>query len=228
MTPDARRRLALQTAALVGLCYLALTILVATGATQHLDDVVRQWFRPDDTWGEAQVRTGPIIDALEPRRVFAVLAVVGIATSVRRRTWRPLAFTGGVALAASLLTLVSKYATDRPDPSSDKFTGGSYPSGHMVADLVCMGCVAMVLCSRTRWWMWAIAGLVASAMTLALLFAAAHWFTDVLGGALLAVAVLLTASVVPLRSALGHPGSRPATTVPDPPRARGTGLRSAR
>ncbi|WP_344149672.1 phosphatase PAP2 family protein [Nocardioides koreensis] len=229
MTPEVRRRLAIRTAALAGLCYLALTIMVATGTTQHLDDAVRQWFRPDDVWGQAQIRTGPTIDALEPRRVFAVLAVVGVGASVRRRTWRPLVFTAGVALTASVLTLVSKYATDRPDPSADKFTGGSYPSGHMVADLVCMGCAAMVLCSRTRWWMWALAGLVSVAMALSLLFAAAHWFTDVLGGTLLAVAVLAAASAVPLRSALGpRPGNRSATKTPDPRSARGPTLRSAR
>lgn len=228
MTPDAHRRLALRAAAVVGVCYLALTLLVAAGATQHLDDVVRHWFRPHDVWGEAQVRTGWIIDALEPQRAFAALAALGAGVSLWRRTWRPLAFTGGVALAASLMTLASKYATDRPDPSADRFTGGSYPSGHMVADLVCMGCAAMVLFGRTRWWMWVIAGLVASAMALALLFAAAHWFTDVLGGTLLAVTVLLVASTVPVRSALGRPPRRSAMTAPDPASARGSDLRSAR
>ena len=211
MTAEASRRACLLTALAAGTGYLALTLLVAAGATQPLDDAVRERFRPDDTWGTAQTTTGPLIDALEPRRVFALLAVVAIATSVRRFSWRPLAFAAQLAVTASAVTAVTKYVLHRTDPHADVFGGGSYPSGHMLADLVCLGGIVLLLWRPAPWWAWLPVVAVEVAMGLALLFAAAHWFTDVVGGALLGAALLPVAASLRLRSAAsGRPGSAPA------------------
>ena len=77
--------------------------------------------------------------------------------------------------------------------------GGAYPSGHIVALLVCLGAIALALHAEAPWWSRLAWWLVAvtkkpSVMAAALLLTAAHWFTDVLGGVLIAVAVLAWAS----------------------------------
>jgi undecaprenyl-diphosphatase len=209
--------------------YLVLTVLVATDVTQPLDDAIRQRFRPDDSWGTAQATTTPLIDALEPRRVFALLAVLGIAISIRRRSWRPVAFTAVVAVTATVLTSATKYALHRPDPHSEVFGGGSFPSGHVLSDLVCLGGAVLLLQRRTRWWTWALVGLVGVSMGLALLFSAAHWFTDVAGGALLAVVVLSVAAVLPRQQVPGEaPAPAPISSVRSrsaPPRPGPRGAR---
>lgn len=213
MTTPPRRRACLFSALAAATGYLVLTLLVAVGATQQLDDAVRERFRPDDTWGAAQTTTGPLIDALEPRRVFALLAVVALASVVRRRSWRPLAFAALVAVTAAAVTAASKYALHRTDPHAEVFGGGSFPSGHMLADLVCLGGIVLLLRRPAPWWAWLPVVAVELAMALALLFAAAHWFTDVVGGALLGAAVLLVAATLPLRSS-----ARQAVRSPGPDR----------
>jgi len=105
--------------------------------------------------------------------------------------------------AAVVTTLLAKFAVRSADPRGEMTaTGGSYPSGHMVSVIVCLGCCALILWRTTRWWQWMLIAGVASAMAAALLFTAAHWPSDVLGGALLGVAVLGFASVPPLRSSV--------------------------
>ena len=59
--------------------------------------------------------------------------------------------------------------------------GGSFPSGHMVSVLVCLGGALLVVQQRPRWWEWVLVGLVDLAMGLSLLLQAAHWLTDVVG-----------------------------------------------
>lgn len=217
----ASRRACLLAALAAGTGYAVLTLLVAVGATQSLDDAVRERFRPDDVWGEAQITTGPLIDALEPRRVFALLAVVALVTSVRRVSWHPLGFAALLAVSASAVTAATKYAVNRVDPHADVFGGGSYPSGHMLADLVCLGGIVLLLWRPAPWWAWLPVVAVEAAMALAMLFAAAHWFTDLVGGVLLGAAVLLVGATLRVRSSgSGSPGSAPSSPTRDGQRRR--------
>ena len=221
MTAPAGRRACLLSALAAGTGYAVLTLLVAVGATQSLDDAVRERFRPDDVWGAAQTTTGPLIDALEPRRVFALLAAVALVTSLRRVSWRPLGFAALLAVSASAVTAATKYALHRADPHAEVFGGGSYPSGHMLADLVCLGGMVLLLWRPAPWWAWLPVVAVEVAMALALLFAAAHWFTDVVGGALLGAAVLLVGATLRLRSTgTGSPRSAPSGPARDGQRLR--------
>jgi membrane-associated phospholipid phosphatase len=84
-----------------------------------------------------------------------------------------------------------KLLLHRPDPHgalSDH--GGSFPSGHTVTLVVCAGLVTMMLAPAGQRWRWLPTFLVGTLMAIALLVQAAHWFTDVLGGGLVGVAVL--------------------------------------
>ena len=185
---------------LAGVAFLVLTILVVSGVAQDLEDQLIQWFRPNDVWGTPQARLGPIIDALAPSRMYAGLAVLGLMVSVIRTSVRPVLFVGTFAALSIVATMVTKFAVRRPDPHDEMSAiGGSYPSGHVVGVVFCFGCCVLLLFAHTRIWHWLPVAVVCVAMSAALLYGAAHWPSDVLGGALLATIVLAVASTTSLR-----------------------------
>jgi membrane-associated phospholipid phosphatase len=185
--------------ALVG-AFLLLGILVATGATQPWDEHLVHRLRPGDAWNATQVSYAPWMSRLEPRRMYAVLGVASVVSVAWRRTWWPL-LLGGLLLATSVtVTLAAKFSLGRVDPHGQlSATGGSYPSGHVIALLVGLGGCLLVLFPRVRWWLWAPVAWAAGLLSVALLVCAAHWPTDVLGGVLLALGLLAAASLFPPR-----------------------------
>jgi membrane-associated phospholipid phosphatase len=180
--------------------FVALSVLVATHVTHDLDDAAREYFRPNDVWGPTQIRADVIVEGLKPIYVAPVLVLVGVGVSLWRRSWWPAAFASLIILATGALTVLTKLLLQRPDTHNHlTWTGGSFPSGHTAALLVCVGGAVLIMRERSRWWEWVTVALVGLAMGVALLLQAAHWFTDVAGGVLLAVTVLAAASVFDLR-----------------------------
>jgi undecaprenyl-diphosphatase len=178
-------------AVLAATAFVLLTVLVASGATRALDVAARDLFRPHDVWGAVQIRADVVVEGLRPRNTALVLMVVTLVACAHRRSWRPAAFSALVAGVAAALALATKVVVGRSDPHLDMSTaGGSFPSGHTLGVLVCLGTSLLLLSRRPRWWAWAVVGIVTAAMGLALLLEAAHWLTDVLGGVLLGIAVL--------------------------------------
>ncbi len=181
-------------AAAAALAFLVLTVLVGTHTTQDLDVAARDHFRPDDVWGTTQVRVDVIVEGLKPRNLAPLLVLVALAVSLRRGSWRPAVYAVVLAGVAGSLTLLVKHLLERADPHHEmSAVGGSYPSGHMVSVLICLGGTFLLVQERPRWWAWVLVGLVDLAMGLSLLLQAAHWLTDVVGGLLLGVTVLATA-----------------------------------
>jgi membrane-associated phospholipid phosphatase len=188
--------------------FLVVTSLVALRVSQPLDEMLVAWFRPDDGWGTEQVVLEPVIDALGPRRMFVLLGLAGVVASLREVSWRPIVFVALLAVAAVAHTLVAKYALHRPDPHLEMTgMGGSYPSGHMVAVLACLGGCVLLLRRRPHKWPWLVVGMAATLMGAALLFTAAHWPTDVVGGGMLGLTLL--AGAVALAPGWVEPRSAP-------------------
>jgi membrane-associated phospholipid phosphatase len=187
----------LMSAIVSALAFAVLSVLVATGATQDLDETVRQVFRPDDIWSTNQLIFGNVVDGLGPPVAAGILLLSGLVAVWRRRSPGPLIYVGVLGVCAVVLTGVAKLCVHRPDPHGGLSTlGGAYPSGHMVLLLVSLGGAILVLRARSRWWDWLLVTVLEVLMGISLLFLAMHWFTDVVGGALLGVAIVAPASLV--------------------------------
>jgi membrane-associated phospholipid phosphatase len=194
---------------------VVLDLLVAPGSTHHLDVVLRDRWRPDDVWGPDQRRAGFVTDLIGPPTAAAFLLLVASHCAVRKRSWRPLMYAGLVAVAGGTLAWLLKLQQGRTDPHGDLSSIGSFPSGHVTALLVCVGAAVLVHRERTRWWEWLLVAAAGAVMIVGLLLQATHWFTDLAGGALLALAVLGAAAVLPLRftppRGSDGPGPKPGT-----------------
>lgn len=194
--PVARR--AAVVAAAAGGMYAVLTVLVATGLADPLDASARQYFRPDDVWGAIQLRADVVVEGLRPTRVALALPVVAGVTAAVRRSWRPLWVALLVGVTSVGLVLLSQLVVARPDTHGVVGThGGSYPSGHVAILLAVLGGCLLVV-ETTAWW-WAVVVLLDLLMGWCLMLQAAHWLTDVVGGALLGTCVLATVAFVSAR-----------------------------
>jgi membrane-associated phospholipid phosphatase len=173
--------------AVLGLC-------VGQGAVDAPDRWVRDVARPRDVWGPAQIRSEHVVNSLRPVTVAAFLAVATAVVCLSRRTLRPAVLAVGASAAAVVVTALVKVMLVRPDPrGGTSGHGGSFPSGHTTAVVVCIGLVLFVLRPQPRPWQWLVCGAVGLVMGTALVVEAMHWGSDVVGGMLLGVAVLSVA-----------------------------------
>lgn len=198
--------------------FLVLSVLVATGVTQELDDSARQLFRPDDVWGANQLLVGNVVDGLAPPVALALLALAGTVAAGRARSLRPLGYVVLLTAVAVVLTIASKTVLHRPDPHGGMTSiGGAFPSGHMLVLLISLVGALVLLRAQSRWWAWCAVALVELTMAVSLLVLATHWLTDVGGGVLLGLTALSLANLPrPDMSGTGArtPGARKAE-VPD-------------
>lgn len=190
--PAARhRRHALIGTALSASLLAALTVAVASGATDSLDVWARDTFRPDLMWGANQQRANHVVFWLSPQRMVLVLALGSAGVAAWRVTVWPLVQSALAVAAATGLTFLLKVLVDRADPKG-QVSGmtGSFPSGHSAILLVSVATGAMLIHCPTRWW--ERVGFVALelALALAMMYVALHWLTDIVGGALVAAVVL--------------------------------------
>lgn len=212
--------------------FVVLALLVLTGVTEPFDSWAIHRLRPDDAWGPAQIRYSPWMNDLAPPRMYGLFAVTALAAAIGRRSWRPALFACVLAGASVVLTELTKLVIRRPDPHGQlAASGGSFPSGHIIAVVVCLGGCLLVALPRVRWWHWTPVVAATALMTTGLLVSAAHWTTDVLGGGLLALTVVAACSGLPLRRPAhpppGPPASRPGAraTAPGPGFLRGSAAR---
>lgn len=198
-------------AAMAAAAFLVLTGLVATGATHAIDVGLLARLRPGDEWGPTQVRFSPWMSRLQPSHMFGLLTIVTAVAVTLRRSWRPLVSGVLVGVSTVALTTLVKLALERPDPhGSVPGSGGSFPSGHMAAVVACLAGCVVVLHPRMRWWHWVPASAGAATIGFAQLVSAAHWPSDLAGGALLAlVVVCATRRVDP-----GHPSRSVTRDIP--------------
>jgi undecaprenyl-diphosphatase len=142
--------------------------------------------------------------------LIAVVALVGLAWWLRRRSWRPAAMLGGAYLGAEGLFRLIAVLVGRPRPplalAVGHFSGSAFPSGHATLGAAVFGMLAALVAAATVTWArkvaaWAAAVLLAVLVGATRLYLGAHWLTDVLAGwalgALWLSALLTLARTVP-------------------------------
>jgi membrane-associated phospholipid phosphatase len=102
---------------------------------------------------------------------------------------------GAVGVVTAGLTVASKIMVGRLNTHGVLGSNrGSFPSGHVVGVVVCLGLVVLVSGPRAGRSVWLIPACVGAVMGASLLLQAAHWFSDIVGGGLLAAAILAVSS----------------------------------
>jgi membrane-associated phospholipid phosphatase len=202
---------------------VVLTFLVVGGVVQPLDVRLRWLFRPHDVWGPTQWNADLVVEGLRPSHMLLLVCCVTVLVGLTRRAWAPILVGTAALLPAVIAVTGIQKLVSRPDPH-DGVASASYPSGHTMSIMIAVG-LSILLLAGTRAAAWALGGaaMAGLAMGYALLVQAAHWASDVLGGALIAVTVLawvghspwFARRLDPVQSGETH--QRPAVTAASTP-----------
>ncbi len=155
---------------------------------------------------------------------IALLALLGLGLSYRRRSYRPVVFTTlmTVALVGCVYATKDVVGRARPGVAAIVDPEPGFPSGHATTATVVAGTALLLLCASaaTTARRWAVAGVVVycAAIGLSRLYLQLHWFSDVLAGWLIGTSIVCVGGAVLLaRTAEGlaerdrRPG--PSTSV---------------
>ncbi len=134
----------------------------------------------------------------------------------------------GIATACRLLNPVLKDVVQSPRPDREFWqsgvvpTGLGFPSGHTSGAVLVVGAAAWVLSQRVsstgmRWAVWFVAGLVILTTGFGRIWVGAHWPSDVLGGFLWSLPVLIAIATAShwnkTRKAVGADASRESSDL---------------
>jgi undecaprenyl-diphosphatase len=142
------------------------------------------------------VEVAKIISAFGNAYLLWPLRFVAGAILAWRRQWLQLSAFALAVFTSELLIGPVKAWVDRPRPPDPLVvtTSQAYPSGHAIAAAVTAFAIVVVFVPARpsgRLRPIGVAATVAAMMALARTYLSAHWLTDVIGGALLGVAVAL-------------------------------------
>jgi membrane-associated phospholipid phosphatase len=176
----------------VGTALVLLAALVVTGHVDGFDRAVNSWLPAEGVTGligAGQVLGSVVPDVANPRVVApaSILAALWLAGRGRRDAVRVVLVP---TIVISLAVLVLKVAVRRAGPPGQHAVRllGWWPSGHTATNVVCSVAVATVLGGR---WPRVIAVGWSILVAATMVWIHAHWVSDVVGGALLGVLVLL-------------------------------------
>lgn len=167
---------------------LAAGWLVDPGGHQSLvqygDDVVRNFVLAHHTPGMEHLLR-PVIQLGNVIHVAVIAAALSVLLLVLRRRWQALvplvAVAGTDVMVGYLKYTINRPGTEWPHPGEPAF-----PSGHMSGITALVVPLAVLAWTTRRWWWPAvIAGASMVAMAAALLVLDAHWFSDIVAGAVL-------------------------------------------
>jgi membrane-associated phospholipid phosphatase len=178
-------------------CYALLTLAVHLRMLDTLDIAVRGLYGPVEVWGPLETRADLVVKGLQPTHLALSLLLIVAALSLLRRSLRPCAVMAVVGVPVAIVTVGTKWVMAHSEPDPTPVAHGSFPSGHAVSVIIVFGLVVLLLRPGTRWG-WMLPAVMGCLMGWALVVAAVHPATDVVGAVVLAVAALWSASAAGL------------------------------
>jgi undecaprenyl-diphosphatase len=187
-------------AATVGLGFLLVDAILSIGAIAHADEHVNTWLAAHRT----SVLTEGSSVGSEIGSGFVIPAVVAVAVAwlALRRHWRAAAFVLAAILVEVTSYRVTTLLVHRHRPAVHRLehlpVNASFPSGHVAASVAVYVGLALLLTSRYRnpWLrsvIWALAVALPIAVGISRMYRGMHHPLDILGGAAMGLAALLTA-----------------------------------
>jgi membrane-associated phospholipid phosphatase len=170
-------------------CYALFALGVHLRMLDAVDIAVRGVYGPVEVWGPLERRADLVVRGLQPTHLALPLLLVVAVLSLLRRSLRPFAVMAVVGGLVIIATLGTKWVMAHTETGATPVGHGSFPSGHAVSVIVVFGLVVLLLRPSTRWG-WMLPAVMGCLMGWALVIAAVHPASDVLGAGLLAIAAL--------------------------------------
>ncbi|MFA6561784.1 MAG: phosphatase PAP2 family protein [Verrucomicrobiia bacterium] len=183
--------------ALVTAYFAALTALVQSHTLLGFDYHTTVWLNAHGNQLTDWIMS-VITDTATPELSMVVCAAL-VVLLWWRFGWRPAACLIVAFVGGTLLEIVLKNCIAQPGPHGliNRYVFGegwihinlpyAYPSGHALRAFLLIGVIALWVMPRAAVFWWTLAGLAGVSR----LYLGHHWTTDVLGGALLAAALLM-------------------------------------
>jgi membrane-associated phospholipid phosphatase len=204
-------------------CYL-LGVLGQHFPATVLNSRLNAWFLDQKaltTWLSLPVRAVNKIGEWPETLVISSVAALGLGLAAQRRRWLPALVIGTVVLVERCVQRTVNVTLDAHPPPG---AAGLFPSGATARIIAVYGLILYMVVRRTRMgWRLALAGwtvitVVAFLQAYARLYLGYHWTTDVPGGMLLGV-LLLVMMVMALSVFNAWPARREARRSPGQPTA---------
>ena len=135
-----------------------------------------------------------VVTELGDGRVLIPLFVVVLARFLWRRRWQAAGHWVAAGAFSAVLVPLLKWSTAVPRPAEygDPTAGYAFPSGHVTHSIVVYGFLAVLLGRELpdlqRRLLYAVTGLLITAIAFSRLYLGAHWLSDALGGLTLGTA----------------------------------------
>jgi len=135
-----------------------------------------------------------VVTELGDGRVLIPLFAVVLVRFLWRRRWQAAGHWVAAGAFSAVLVPLLKWSTAVPRPAeyADPTAGYAFPSGHVTHSIVVYGFLAVLLGRELpdlqRRLLYAVTGLLITAIAFSRLYLGAHWFSDVLGGLTLGTA----------------------------------------
>lgn len=180
--------------------FLMLTWLVISHENIHVDQVVSSHLQPTDTQHVNAVMVAFSIFGNVPSAILITVSISVLLFFLKRKRESILMLS---TLLTGVVSWIVKVLVDRPRPTADlvnileKTSFQSFPSGHTLFYTVLFGNAAILIFyakGMKSWLKFILMGLCIIIVIIAgysRIYLGSHWFTDVLGGLILGIILLI-------------------------------------
>lgn len=135
-----------------------------------------------------------------PLTMAMIGAIITVGLFFKRQWYTAINFISGLILSAGAIFVFKNLShSERPQGFEHVTPDSSFPSGHTTMSFtICMLIAffaAQILPKKSRWIPYALTGIFVTFVALSRLYLGAHWLTDIIGGILLGLSIVLVCIV---------------------------------